>query len=394
MHQRLPVVFAWIISLASAMALLAMGLTAAAVIDASFTAAIAALTIITTSVGWLLVARRPRNRVGWLLASGATLLIWAFLGYGLGAVRWTSHGQHDVLGGLATVVGQISVVPALFLTFPAATMLFPDGRLPGPRWRWPFASVVGIVVGSAMLGAISAWPATEGLPLHPFPVLPPWVSELAGGASGAALIVALAMAALGILVRYRRSTGPERAQVKWLLAALGVGAVVFPVSWSTDLGPADGALVDVLSVLALGLVPIAILIAILRHRLYDIDRIVSRTVSWGIVSGVLGVLFGALVIGLQGALSGVTQGSTLAVAASTLVAFAAFQPLRRRVQEAVDRRFDRTRYDGARTAAAFAARIRDETDLRWLVGDLERTTVLSVQPGATTVWLRRRGTQS
>jgi Kef-type K+ transport system membrane component KefB len=202
------------------------------------------------------------------------------------------------------------------------------------------------------------------------------------------------MAALGILVRYRRSTGPERAQVKWLLAALGVGAVVFPVSWSTDLGPADGALVDVLSVLALGLVPIAILIAILRHRLYDIDRIVSRTVSWGIVSGVLGVLFGALVIGLQGALSGVTQGSTLAVAASTLVAFAAFQPLRRRVQEAVDRRFDRTRYDGARTAAAFAARIRDETDLRWLVGDLERTTVLSVQPGATTVWLRRRGTQS
>jgi hypothetical protein len=136
--------------------------------------------------------------------------------------------------------------------------------------------------------------------------------------------------------------------------------------------------------------PLAIGVAILRYRLYDIDRIVSRTLSWALISAVLLAVFGAVVVGLQAALTDVTQGETLAVAASTLVAFALFQPLRRRVQGAVDRRFDRARYDAERTAAAFAERLRDEVDLATLTGELQATVAAAVRPREAAVWLPSR----
>jgi hypothetical protein len=359
----------------------------------TFAVTIAVLTLITSSVGWFLVARRPGNLVGLLLATGSTLLSWAFIGYGVAVVRVVSHGPDDPLGALASVIGQALIVPAIFLTFVVSVILFPDGRLPGATWRWPFRAIVLAIVISTMLGVAGPWEPEAGLPPNPVALpLPLWVSALAGGLGGLGLIVGLAMGAAAILVRFRRSTGIERAQVKWLLAALGVATLVFPLSWVTDIGPDEGGLVDILSILAMSLVPLAILVAILRYRLYDIDRIVSRTVSWALISGGLLAIFAAMVIGLQAALDDVTQGATAAIAVSTLVAAALFQPVRRRVQRAVDRRFDRARFDAERLAAVFAERTRNEVDVDRLLGGLTETTDVAVRPARAGVWLRPRPT--
>ena len=134
--------------------------------------------------------------------------------------------------------------------------------------------------------------------------------------------------------------------------------------------------------------PVSVGIAVTRHRLYEIDRLLSRTIGWALVTGLLVGVFGATVVGLQALLSDVTQGQTLAVAASTLIAFALFQPVRRRVQSAVDRRFDRSRYDGERTAAAFAERLRDEIDLASLESDIGTTVAAALRPTSTGVWIR------
>ena len=205
------------------------------------------------------------------------------------------------------------------------------------------------------------------------------------------LIVGFAAAVVAVVVRYRRADEVERHQLKWLIAVAAVAAVAFPVAFIVPPSPvADAAfLAGLLALLAL---PLAIGIAILRYRLYDIDRIISRTIGWAVVSGLLVGAFAILVVGLQAALTGVTQGETLAVAASTLVAFALFQPVRRTVQRAVDRRFDRSRYDAQLTADAFAERLRDEVDLDTLAAELERTVSSAIRPTAASLWLPGRET--
>ncbi len=181
------------------------------------------------------------------------------------------------------------------------------------------------------------------------------------GLGSLAILLALVLGIAAIATRFRRATGVERAQLKWLLATAIPAAVLVPLSLS-DVG-SSLPFIDLISVVTLPLMALAIALAILRYRLYDIDRIVSRTVSWTLVTGLLVAVFAGGVLALQTLLTDVTQGETLAVAASTLVAFALFQPVRRRVQRAVDRRFDRARYDGQMTVDAFAREIRDEVDL-------------------------------
>jgi len=163
--------------------------------------------------------------------------------------------------------------------------------------------------------------------------------------------------------------------------------VLFPLTFGSSAFEGSSFLTN-LSVASVLLIPVAIGIAILRYRLYEIDRLVSRTVSWAVVTGVLVTVFAGAVVALQGVLDGVTQGQTLAVAASTLVAFALFQPIRRRVQSVVDRRFDRARYDAQRTVDAFAERLRNEVDLTTLRTALVATADDAVRPVSSTVWLR------
>ncbi len=204
------------------------------------------------------------------------------------------------------------------------------------------------------------------------------------------MLVLVGVGLAAMLARARRATGLVRLQYRWLIAAL-VLIVASTVIWAVatftlsmdSFGP---AFVPVL--LAYAAVPSAIAVAVLRYRLYEIDRIISRTLSWATVTAVLVVVFAGLVVGLQAALTSVTQGQTLAVAASTLVAFALFQPVRRRVQRAVDRRFDRARYDSELTAAAFAERLRTEVDLEAVAGELTGSIERALRPSSLQLWLR------
>jgi hypothetical protein len=236
-------------------------------------------------------------------------------------------------------------------------------------------------------------PLNVGLANNPFGLQgTAWVelaSTIEGTLSALTLPTALLLAVVAVIVRFRRAERIEREQLKWFLAANAVAVTLLLLSTS-DPAP-DVTLFDVLSMASLSLPPIAIGIAILRYRLYNIDRLISRTVSWAVVTGMLVAVFVGAVVTLQAILAGVTQGQTLAVAGSTLVAFALFQPVRRRVQTAVDRRFDRARYDGQRTLDAFADHLRDEVDLHRLCSALVATADDAVRPAGVSVWLRTRG---
>ena len=202
-------------------------------------------------------------------------------------------------------------------------------------------------------------------------------------------LIGFVLAVLAVVIRYRRGGEVERHQLKWLIAVALVAAIAFPIAF---LAPA-GAVSQVALWLGLGAVfalPMAIAVAILRYRLYDIDRIISRTIAWALISGLLLAGFVALVVGLSTLLERVTQGETLAVAGSTLAAAVLFQPVRSVVQRAVDRRFDRAAYDAQRTADAFAERLRDEVQLDALAAELERTVVIAMRPSSAAIWMPRR----
>jgi len=205
------------------------------------------------------------------------------------------------------------------------------------------------------------------------------------------IVVLVAAAAVSLLVRLRHARGTERQQLRWFAAsiAFAVAAVAFGVTVSTLFpGSSETGLAWVLVILAFSATPIAVGLAVLRYRLYEIDRIISRTLGWALVTGLLGATFAGLVVGLQALSTRVTGGNTLAVAASTLVVAALFQPLRRRVQGAVDRRFNRARYDARHTTDTFARHVRNELDLGQLRSALIDTAGVAVRPVTATVWLR------
>jgi hypothetical protein len=353
-----------------------------------FLVALELLSMTNAAVGITIVWRRPGNRVGALLLAGALLFTSVAASW-----WWVARLGLTSTGSLQTALtwwAITAILPAVFVLFPTVGVYFPDGRLPGPRWRAPYAvAAAALVAGLALQTIAPAQPDASGdVFVSPFaiPGIPSGLGDIGAVLSLGAVLAALVMAVGSVVVRYRRSAGVERAQVKWLVAAVVLISVLFPVSYLLEFGP-DG-LLDVVSVLAGCLIPIAVGVAVLRYRLYDIDRLISRTLSWAIVTGGVVLIFALLVVGLQGALAGLTQGETLAVALSTIVAAALFQPVRRRVQGAVDRRFDRARYDGQRTIEAFAHEIRDEVDLPRLRDTLVATAHGAVRPAAATLWLR------
>src|SRR4051794_38953540 len=236
----------------------------------------------------------------------------------------------------------------------------------------------------------SATPLGSGSLPNPFhvPGLEP-VTALLGAFASWSSLIGFGAALLAVVIRYRRGDALRRQQLKWLIPVALVAGIAFPVAFISPV-QALGDIAFVIGTLSLLAFPIVIAIAVLRYRLYEIDRIISRTIGWAIISGVLAGTFAAAVVGLQALLAGQTQGQTAAVAASPLAAFALSQPVRRRVQRAVDRRFDRARYDAQRTADAFTERLRDEVELHALTGELERTVMTSMRPSSAAVWLPRR----
>ncbi len=335
------------------------------------------------SLGWLLVRRLPGQPVAWLLLGTAPLGTAAFCGIALGQQLM---GGDAALAGAIGTLGVTLLIPFFLVPLTFVPLVFPDGRLPGPRWRLPVAVLVAMLLVVVVGLGFAPGQVDPGVPPNPLaiPFLPPELRLVAVPLSLGSILWAAALGVVSMIVRFRRGRGDERQQVKWLLAALIVFAAINVPTFSGS----NSELVTLLGPVSLALLPAAVTVAILRYRLYDIDHLVSRTLTYLVVTAAIVVVFAVGNLALQSLLASLTAGNTLAVAASTLLALAAAQPIRRRVQDAVDRRFDRSRVDATLATAAFAARQRDEVDLGVILDDVRATTAGALRPAAIGIWLR------
>jgi hypothetical protein len=352
-------------------------------------------------VGALIASKRPRNAIGWIcLVSG---LFWMSFALGdasnayelarTGAV--TSSVTLDALtqAGWVVPVGLLGVFTVL---------LFPNGRLPSRRWR-PFAWFAGATMALIQVTFVFAPGHLEGHPgvRNPFGLEQyPWL-KLVAVLVVLLLPLCILISALSLALRYRRSGAEVREQIKWLafaaltvgvtyLSALLLGIFFVPTLVSGgDKTPVWYSLLLSFMLMSFAGIPIAIGFAVLKYRLYDIEVVINRTLVYGPLTVMLALIYFGGVVGMQAVLRAITgQESTLAVVASTLAIAALFNPLRRRVQAFVDRRFYRSKYDARKTLEAFAAKLRDETDLDALNGDLVGVVKETMQPAHVSVWLR------
>jgi MFS family permease len=341
-------------------------------------------------VGALMTSRVRTNVIGpMLLAAGIALAVTIAAGSFAFATR-TNPGVPVELQAVALIVNEIGFIIPIVIVLIGVPLIFPDGRLLSPRWRWVLVLVAAALGAFVVSQVLAPGPINESDVMNPF--TSPDMETLSGALetfSNGSAIVGFVAALLALVLRYRRGDAIQRQQVKWLVAVASVAGVAFPVAFvaPTSVVTDVAFLIGLVAMFAL---PVAIAVAVLRYHLYEIDRIISRTIAWAVITGVLAAAFVVLVVGLEALLQGQTQGETLAVAASTLAAFGLFQPLRRRVQTAVDRRFDRARYDAQRTADAFAERLRDEVELDALAVELQRTVEAAIRPSVAALWLPER----
>ncbi|HVM18715.1 MAG TPA: hypothetical protein VM307_02020 [Egibacteraceae bacterium] len=336
-------------------------------------------------VGALIVTNRPDNRIGWVLC-GITLAV------GL-AVFGPSYGRAAYqdglpLGALATWVGAWGFIPSVGLVL-GLLLLFPDGRGSGRGRRWLGCALVALVAAETLVYAFRPGPVEgDGPPFNPLGIdaIGAQLDALTGALGTA--IGACALLVLGNLVwRFRRSRGVERQQFRWFAFA----ALTFPVLFAfiQTVAPEPEGFDPITLVFALcgnGLAA-AIGIAVTRHGLYEINRVISRTISYALLTVLLvGLYLGAVTL-LTAVTAPVTGDSPIAVAAATLAAAAAFGPARRRIQSAVDRRFNRARYDAGRTVETYRGRIRDEVDVSAVADGLLATVTASMQPASAALWL-------
>lgn len=338
-------------------------------------------------IGAVVATRRPRHLVGWLLLIG-----------GLGeALAGTSslYGDHVTAGGerlpLADAVGWIGgslwafSVASLLVFLP---LYFPTGRPPSPRWRWVgWLGAAGIVL--LLLSTVDIalfrpelmgleWEAMEaeaaGRPLFA-------LSEL-----GFPVVMAAApLALLSLVVRFVRSRGEERQQIKLLVFAVAITVTFILLLNLTELPPLVEALGTAVAMPSIG---IATMVAVLRYRLFEIDRLVSRTLTYGTLTVLLVGVYLVAVTVLTAATAPLTDDSPLAVAAATLLAAAVFQPARRRIQSVVDRRFNRAAYSAESTVRSYRAQLRDELELEGITRDLQDAVAATLQPSSAVLWVR------
>jgi len=342
------------------------------------------LSLVFVTTGAYLAGRRPANPVGWLLGGwGMVMAFGCFTGAYVdrGLVR-----DPGSLPGPSWVGWAEGVVwhPA-FALLAFLLLLFPHGRLPSRRWR-PFAWFTVAVYLSLSLAAAFAPGAVE---LYYPEATPPVRLPISGVADvvfgwllGGQLLV-LATALVSLVLRLRRASGEERQQVKWFVYTVVTVVLVF-VTTTLILGA--GYLFPIF-----GLIPVSVAVAVVKYRLYDIDRLINRTLVYGLLTALLVGVYAGLVFLFGVVLDPVVRGSSLAVAAATLAVAALFQPARRRVQGLVDRRFNRRRYDATRTVEAFSGRLRDQVDLDTLSAELLGVVDRTVQPVSASLWLRPTG---
>jgi hypothetical protein len=338
-------------------------------------------------VGALIVAHRPGNAIGWIFSAIALL---AFTGQLAGQYAIYAYATRPGSLPGATLAAWYASWPwflVLALSLVFTPLLFPTGRLLSPRWR-PVAWLVGVI--AAVLTALASlrtelWAAPGQVIANPIGVAAvgnPEESPVALVLIG--LLVVLAAVAFGSLVlRFRRSRGEERQQLKWFTYA----AALVPLSVAGDALPA--VVGDLAIDVPIVLLPVAAGIAILHHRLYDIDRLINRTLVYGLLTALLAGVYAGAVLGLGQLFGGVTgDPPSWAVAGATLAVAAVFQPARRRIQAVVDRRFNRRKYNTAQTIQAFSARLRDQVDLDTLSSELLAVVDQTMEPTRVWLWLR------
>ena len=339
-------------------------------------------------VGALLVTKRPTNAIGWIMAAVAMVSIF-LAGDSYAAYVMVTRGQPDALAVVGAWTGSWYWLLLLALVLIYLPLLFPDGRLLSRRWL-----PVAVLAGIGMLSVVVLGALADTLPLNEAPgyeIDNPIGIEGLGhvedlpifGVLTGLLFVGIIGAGASVVVRFRRSRGVERQQMKWFVYAVAPMLVI----------PTEGYLPEIISSVALAAVliglPTAIGIAVLRYRLYDIDLLINRTLVYGSLTALLVTVYVGRIVVLQAVFRSITgQDSQLTIVASTLAIAALFNPLHRRIQSFVDRRFYRRKYDAAKTLAAFSARLRDETDLAELNEELLTVVRETMQPAHVSLWLR------
>ena len=350
---------------------------------------VAFIALVTAGVGSIIASRLPRNAVGWafcLLGLGLALgiLVQDYAVYALVAAPGALPG-----GELAAWVG--SWLPAAGVGAIFLLLLFPDGRLPSPRWRLlAWIAALDVLVFTVSAAMATAPPGAEDLKGFngPEDFGEGLVAVFLGGSFAIALGAALA-SAIALLLRLKEARGERRQQLKWFVYAgsLLVIVVIVPSLPLALIPPVWGRWVNILTLFAFTGIPLAAGVAILKYRLYDIDVVINRTLVYGLLTGLLAATYYGLVVSLQGLFSERIARSDFAVAISTLVVAGLFRPVRARVQHFVDRRFYRSKYDAAKTLEAFSARLRDQIDLETLSAELLAVVRETMQPAHVSLWL-------
>jgi hypothetical protein len=341
-------------------------------------------------VGAVVASRHPRNTIGWMFCSVGLVEGFATLTRGY-AEFWLASGWGSTsLGETAAWFSSWAWTPLVVVPTTFLLLLFPDGRLPSPRWRpmaWLAAlGIIGFIVGYALdAGPLEDLPQIR----NPYGVDSPVLGLLVGVAVALVLAASMVASAVSVIVRARRAGREERQQIKWLayggavvVGAIFVGGLI--AIWSATVG------IAIISVGLLG-VPLSTGVAIVRYRLYEIDLIINRTLVYGSLTATLALVYVGSVVSLQALFRNITgqeQLPQLVVVASTLVIAALFTPLRRRIQSFIDRRFYRAKYDARKILEAFSVRLREETDLEALNEDLVEVVRETMQPAHVSLWLR------
>jgi hypothetical protein len=382
---------------ATVLAVLALILMAAAVVlsapahklSALGTGPVIPTVVVYAGVGVIIARRQPRNPIGWILLAFILLFLFS-AAIGFYAALYYRFGYHSLPLAPVAVLLQPLWVPALLL-FPLVILLFPDGRLASRRWRWVLLAyaVLGVGVMTAVFGPAIAAVADHDVHVDSFGDVISKGNAHGGPAAVAAVLTFVLIVAIWLsfvahqVLSWRKADGERRQQLKWLASGAAVTLTLLAASFAVNSTSIAG------EILALGLaaLPVGIGVGILKYRLYEIDRVISRTLAYAIVTGLLIGLYAGLVLLATQALS---VSSSVAVAAATLAAAALFNPLRRRAQQATDRRFNRARYDADKTIAAFAARLQGAVDLDTARDDLTGVVQEVLEPAHVSIWLSER----
>ena len=346
------------------------------------------LVVFTAVLGWLIIRRQPGNRIGLLLMGFGALLV-----FYEDAARYAVADYHVHRGtlplGFPAVLIASELWSVMFLMPPLIILLFPDGTLP-PRWRMvcrAYLAVCALIIAILLGGGALLMRGTR--------IVVQGNGQLVGNSSPAGalgFVVLIGFLAVPVfwvsfvarqVLSWRRATGERRAQLKWLMA----GSAASVIGLTGGFAFQSGMLNTVCLVVGIFSLPVCIVFAILKYHLYDIDRLISRTVSYTVVTGLLIGVYAGMVTFATRVLP---FTSPVGIAASTLVAAALFNPLRRRVQRVVDRRFNRARYDADQTVAAFAGRLKDAVDLDSVRDDLATVVQQALEPAHTSIWVSRR----